>query len=162
MAEAKDINGYGGVFTDAIPVQNPKTELAAAFYNRNSEDTAQMTRTSTKARITFTPVATAGPVVLVANTIGVNSHWGAGSAQKPGIVKNSTGDYTITMPSSFTDAVGYVEQVVFLDATAGVRGPVLGRAQVYSIASNVISVHVYDASGALADLTTDTIVVRAE
>lgn len=162
MAEAADINTYGGVFSDEKPVENPKTQQAAAFFNRMSEDTAQMTRTSCKARITFVPVATAGPIALDASTIGINSHWGSGSTQKPAILKNDTGDYTITMPASFTDTVGYIESVAFLDADAGVRGTTLGRAQVYAVASNVISVHVYNSSNALADLTTATIVVRAE
>lgn len=162
MAGPRDIFTYGGVFVDANVVEDPETELSAAYYDRLAEDTAQMTRTTTKARCTFVPVAAAAPQTLSPVNITSSSHWGLGSPQKPVITKTGTGSYRVIYPTTFTDALGVAEDVTFDDAFAQVRGLTDGYARVSSVAANAIAVLVYDASGALADLTGNTIVVRAE
>jgi hypothetical protein len=162
MTTPRDINTYGGVFLDQTPVQNPTTQQSAAFANRANEDLAQLTRTTTKARVTFIPVAAAGPVVVDALTITIASHYGSGSAQKPVITKTATGIYSAVFPASAIDSLAVTETVSFVDGDAAVRGPTNGSARVFSIATNTIVVYVYDAAGALADLTLDTIVLRAE
>ena len=162
MTTPRDINTYGGVFLDQTPVQNPQTQQSAAFANRANEDIAQMTRTTTKARVTFVPVVTPAPVVLSALTITVDSHYGSGSAQKPVLTKSATGIYSLVFPASAIDSLAVTEVVSFVDGNASVRGLTNGSARVISIATNTIVVYVYDAAGALADLTLDTIVLRAE
>ena len=162
MTTPRDINTYGGVFLDQTPVQNPQTQQSAAFANRANEDLAQLTRTTTKARVTFVPVATAAPIALSALTVTVASHYGSGSAQKPVITKTATGIYSIVFPASAIDSLDGSETVSFVDGSAAVRGVTDGYARVFSIATNTIVVYVYDAAGALADLTLDTIVLRAE
>lgn len=162
MDGPRDIFTYGGVFVDANVVENPQKELSAVYYDRLAEDTAQMSRTTIKARCSFIPTAAAAPVTLDPSTVTSRSHWGTGSPQKPVVTKTATGAYTITYPATFTDALGLVEDVTFDDASAQVRGATDGHARVRGITGTAITVFVYDAASALADLTGNTVHVRAE
>ena len=111
MAEAHELDDYGGEMADAEPVADPQTELAAAFYNRNSEDTAHLTRTGCKARVQFTSTTWAGAKTYAASEVTHSSQWGLTDAQKPTVQQTAQGLYTLTWAATYTDALGNVETV---------------------------------------------------
>jgi hypothetical protein len=80
------------------------------------------------------------------------SHAGVGAGQLPTAVKNSTGLYAITYPASFEDGLGQEEIISFGFGGGRVRHlSTAGHVQV-TLASNVISVAVFDMAGVLSDL----------
>jgi len=60
---------YGGPFEDALPVEDPETQLAADQYNRLAEDTAQLTRSGTRAILRFGTTTGAPPNVTSACSV---------------------------------------------------------------------------------------------
>lgn len=157
----KTLQDYGSPFVDAEATANPTTELAASQFNRLSEDSAQMTRTSTKIMVKFaTSAGGAGAIPVVDST----SQWGEGISFTPTAVKTSTnGVYLITYAVEYDDAlvgttgneaVEETEQVSFRfiwGSALHATGPVLGHVRGTSV-DNVITVYVFDATGALSDL----------
>src|SRR5262245_24711312 len=103
MTTARTIDNYGGPYEDELPVENPKTEQSAAFANRSLEDLAQFTRTTTKAWVRFATTTAAAPQTITPSA--GQSHMGTGSGVLPTVAKTATGTYTVTYPSSWTDAL---------------------------------------------------------
>lgn len=66
-----------------------------------------MSRTTLKAWAKFSTTASAGPISVTV-TDG-ESHAGTSAGQLPTCLKNSTGNYTLTYPASFVDALGTTE-----------------------------------------------------
>jgi hypothetical protein len=157
---AKTIANYGSPFQNAEAVANPTTEQSADQYNRHSEDSAQMTRTSTKIMVKFmTNSGGVGAVTVDDST----SQWGEGISYEPAVAKTGTGLYTITYATEYDDAlvgttgneaVEETEQVSFRFVWGGAlhtTGPVLGHVRGTSV-NNVITVYVFNAGGTLSDL----------
>lgn len=111
MATPRTIDTYGGVFTDASPVEDPTTTQSAAQYTRHSEDTAQMTRTSLKAWVKFKTSAAAAPVTITPDA--GYSHMGVDGAALPVVTKTATGEYRVTYTTPFTDGLGESEAISF-------------------------------------------------
>jgi hypothetical protein len=147
MTLPRTLSTYGGEFTDAYPVEDPNTTQAAAYYNRHAEDTAEMSRTTTKVRVQFQTTTDAAPVAVTA--LAGRCHAGAGSGNLPTIEKTATGTYEITYPTTWTDSLGTEESVGFTFARAQVHGTTPGHAQP-ECASNVITVYVMDPASAFA------------
>jgi hypothetical protein len=156
------ISSYGGPFFDAKAVKDPTTQLAAAFADRMFEDVAQLTRASGFTWFSFITTLTAAVTTLSAANVAVASFFGSGSAQKPTVSKTATGTYTLTWPSTFDDAlvgvagmdgVAETQSVAFTFASGlNNMGATNGYARVTAIASNVVTVKVYDTTDALSDL----------
>ncbi len=157
------LSDYGAPFQDVRPTRDPTTQLAAAKYNRMVEDAAQATRTVQRAVVSFLTTATAAPTTVSAGSVTCFTVWGSGSAQKPVVTKTATGAYTLTWTATFDDGlvgvagmetVAVTENVVF---TMPVGAPntrsASGYAKVLTIASNVVTVGVYDNTDALSDLS---------
>lgn len=147
MAEPRAIGNYGGIKEDAAPVENTKSQVSAGEWNRKSEDTAQMTRTSAKAIVSFTTDAAGGtPFNLPANTIGIKTQWGNGDSYKPTISKTSDpGRYSLTFAAAYVDALGDQESLGFFEAKAWARSsdPLDHLdVDVLSVGSNVVTVAV--------------------
>lgn len=165
--EPRTIENYGGPYQDARAVKDPTTQAAAAFYNRKSEDVAQMTSATGFTWFSFT-TSSASPAVLAANTVSVSGLFGSGSAAKPTCEKTATGIYVLTWPTEFDDAlvgvtgmesVAETQTVTFTFASGlNVFGATNGYARVVTLASNVVTVNVYNTSDALSDLSGSKIV----
>jgi hypothetical protein len=158
------LSDYGAPYQDVRPTRDPTTQLAAAKYNRMVEDAAQGTRTAPRAEVSFLTTATAAPTTVAAGNVTCFTVWGSGSAQKPVVTKTATGSYTLTWTATFDDGlvgvenmetVAVTESVVF---TMPIGAPntrsAAGYAKVLTIASNVVTVGVYDNNtDALSDLS---------
>lgn len=161
----KTISDYGAPYQDSRPCKDPTTQAAAARYNRMAEDVAQGSRTVSRAVVSFVTTSTGATVTVDAANVTHFSVWGSGSAQKPTVVKTATGTYTVTWEEEFDDAlvgvdnmdaVAETEAVVFTMPVGrpNVRGATNGDARVSEIASNVVTILVYDTATppALSDL----------
>lgn len=153
----KTIDNYGGPWIDAEALANPLTDQPASSMNRIGEDAAQMTRTSTKTMVSFATSVAAPSAVAV---VDASSQWGDGNAYKPTVEKTATGTYEILYATSYDDAlvgtpgneeVEQTEAVVFRFIWGNAIGSVFGHVQGSSI-DNVVTAHVFDATGALSDL----------
>ena len=157
------LSDYGAPYQDVRPVRDPTTQAAAEKYNRMAEDVAQATRPIQRAAVSFLTTATAAPTTVSAGNVTCFTVWGSGSAQKPVVTKTATGAYTLTWTATFDDglvgvenmeAVAETESVVF---TMPIGAPntrsASGYAKVLTIASNVVTVGVYDNTDALSDLS---------
>jgi hypothetical protein len=153
MAGIATIETYGGPFKDALPVEDPTTEQSSAYGNRQMEDEAHMTRTTSRVIVRFLTTTTASLPATVATT-NARSHYGTGPAQHPtSIQKTATGLYTITYPASFTDVLGVVETLSFYAPQGRVESTsVFGHVQCTTPGNNVINVAVTDMAGTLTDL----------
>lgn len=126
--------------------------------NRIAEDLAQTTRTVARACFCFATTATAAPTVVP--TIDNATVWGEGGGTSPAIAKTATGTYEAVFASEFedglagtiADAESETEQVNFRFPWGNVRGSVFGHAQV-TPSNNTLIIHVFDAAGALSDLS---------
>ena len=145
--QSKIIGDYGGPYKDALPVEDPETQLSSDAFNALAEDTAQLTRTGVRAIARFATDTASNPAVTRAVSV-----WGNARAQQPTITRNGIGQYTVTYPASFIDANGVSEDVSFLFAQASIEGTTPGHVRVSSIAANVIGIRVFDASWAPSDL----------
>ena len=157
------LSDYGAPYQDVRPVRDPTTQAAAEKYNRMAEDVAQATRPIQRAVVSFLTTATAAPTTVAAGNVTCFTVWGSGSAQKPVVTKTATGAYTLTWTATFDDGlvgvenmedVAETESVVF---TMPVGAPNVrsagARANILTIASNVVTVEVYDNTGALSDIS---------
>jgi hypothetical protein len=156
------LSDYNAPVQDVRPVRDPTTQLPAARYNRLAEDTAQGTRTAPRAEVTFL-TSSGGTGTISAANVTHFSVWGSGSSMKPTVAKTATGKYTLTWPATAADglvgvenmeSVAVTESIVFTMPVGApnVRGTTAGWARVASIASNVATVEVFDATGSLSDL----------
>ncbi len=157
------LSDYGAPYQAVRPVRDPTTQAAAEKYNRMAEDVAQATRPIQRAAVSFLTTATAAPTTVAAGNVTCFTVWGSGSAQKPVVTKTATGAYTLTWTATFDDGlvgvenmedVAETESVVF---TMPVGAPNVrsagARANILTIASNVVTVEVYDNTGALSDIS---------
>lgn len=156
------IASLGGPYEDEEAVVDPTSEVAAAFLDRALEDVAQMTNAIGFSWYSFTTTATAAPVTLGASTVSVSGLFGSGTAQKPTVAKTATGVYTLTWPAIFDDAlvgvtgmsaVSETQTVAFtFAAQPNVLGATNGYARVATLATNVVTINVYDTTDAASDL----------
>lgn len=145
--QSKTIGDYGGPYKDALPVEDPETQLSSDVFNALAEDAAQLTRTGIRAIARFMTDPSSNPAVTQAVSV-----WGNAIAQQPTITRNGIGQYTATYPVSFVDANGVSEDVSFFFAYPSIEGTTPGHVRVSSIAANVIGIRVFNASWALSDL----------
>ena len=92
----------GGEITDYSDVEDPTTDLAGAFNSETRADVAAMTRMIPRAFVAFTTNGTTCTVV------DHDAVWGGDLAVKPTVAYVSDGLYTVTWPTTITDARGVV------------------------------------------------------
>ena len=153
--EPRTIGSYGGPKLDALPVSNPESQVAASEMNRYMEDVAQATRTVLRASVRFLADATVPATdPLPPAAVSHRSVWGNGVAQKPVVVRDGVGLYTVTYASTFTDPLGVTESVAFFGGQVSLSSAASAddfSGRILTIAANVASIVVKDA-GALADV----------
>lgn len=158
----RTIASYGGPFQDEKAAEDPVSEVAAAFYNRKACDTSQLTNATGMTWFSFIPTTTAATTTVSAANVSVSGVWGSGSGQKPTVVKTSTGTYTLTWTATFADELVGVTNMASVEETQSVAftfasglnvfGATNGFARVSALASNVVTVLVYDTGLSLSDL----------
>lgn len=140
------------VLSDAQPVEDPSTELAAPYYSRIAEDVAQCTRTAKRAIIVFTTSA-ASP----ANVVRVQTCWGDTLSYAPVVTRTGAGLYTLTFPASFFDGLGESETVSFFSAKGEVSSLTEDGYVRCTVTGAVINVVVRNSStNAASDFTAGT------
>lgn len=150
-----DLDTYGGTFTDAEPVVDPTTQMAASYDMKRSADLAQLTRNVMKVWIRFETRGTNGALTISARS----TIWGDTNAYDPTTAtRSAAGTYSLTWPASFNDLLATAETVSF---TRG-HGSIADTTEVGFI--NVVpsgataAVRVFDATGAASDLTAGTLI----
>jgi hypothetical protein len=149
------IANLGGPYTDAVPADNPETDLDADNGNLALEIVAQASQTVERARCLFVTTAVAAPTVVAAANVTNRSNWGSGSAQKPVVTKTATGRYTLTYAATYVNGLTVTETVAFTLPWCQAWGanPVDNlHARVLSVASNVINVVTQSPLGTDADV----------
>ncbi len=155
--EDKQLADFGGPKADALPIEDVTTQVSSSEYNRVCEDVAQMTHTSVRAEFTFVVGAALHPTLT-----NFRSHWGNSLAQQPTVTRTAAGLYTVTFPSSYTDALGHVEAVSFIGGDAAMNTVNACSAAAYEFAGPVFKIVVKDSGGTASDLTsTETVFVWA-
>lgn len=161
MTTPRDIDSYGGVFSDAEVVKDPTTEISSSYDNRLHEDVAQMTRTTDGAAVKFVTDTGAAPLTVAAANVLVRAHSGTGSASKPVVTKSATGVYALTFTTPFEDGLEEDEAISFFAADATPLANSTGYARC-TVAANVINVFVFSSGDVPSDLAGLTIYVTAK
>jgi len=138
---------YGGPFEDALPIEDPETQLSADQYNRLAEDAAQLTRAGTRAIVRFATVTGATAAITSACSV-----WGNGETQRPSIQRTAPGTYLLTYPTSLLDELGEEEDIFFSYALPQLEGATPGHARVLSVEGNTVKLSVFDAAWSASDL----------
>lgn len=150
---------YGGAMADYESVQDPTTDLAAAYWNKLAASVAAMTHTAPRAVRRFVGHATtpADPSSGLVH----DSQWGSSSGVKPTVTRNGTGDITITWTSSQTDELGVSHTLNLRYAKGYAEGATAYHVQCSCPTANTVSVRIFDMAGAASDAVGATIVVEA-
>lgn len=96
LPETPSTTTFGGPYTDYDAVVDPETEFSATNLNKLAATAAALANVSPRAWC----------VVTNASGWSILSHgavWGSSDAVKPTVARNSTGNYTITWQTSYTD-----------------------------------------------------------
>lgn len=129
----------GGTILDYSAVEDPNTDLAAEFSNEVRADTAAMTRMIPRAYVAFTTNGTTCTVVEH------DAVWGNDLAIAPTVARTGTGAYTVTWPTTVTDARGVVRSLNLRRGSAGLDY-VGFFASPKRVSANSFTMIVYDAS----------------
>jgi len=153
---------YGAPFQNEEAVVDPVSEVDAVFYNRKACDTAQLTVATGFTWFSFVTATDAAPFTVPAGNVQVSGVWGNGSPAKPTVSKTAPGVYTLTWATEFDDELVGVENMESVAETQSVAftfasglnnaGASNGYARVSLLASNSVTVQVYDTSDAPSDL----------
>lgn len=149
------IANLGGPYVDAVPADNPETDLDADNGNLALEIVAQTSQTVERARCMFLTTVVAAPTTVAAANVTNRSNWGSGTAQKPAVTKTAVGRYTLTFAATYPNGLGDAETVAFTLPWCQAWGadPVDNlHARVLSVASNVIMVMIQSPLGTDADV----------
>lgn len=150
-----DLNSYGGVKSNYAPVEDPTVDESADHRNLYAANVAAMTQTAPRAICRFvghgtTPTDPASNVHFAV--------WGNGLSVKPTVARTGAGVYTITWPTTITDALGVSQSVNLATGWANVEGASLYFVQV-TVSVNVATVRVFNSSGVANDAVGVTLAV---
>lgn len=127
---------YGGAAADlGITVVDPTTDRPAAAGNKMFCGAAMLTHLAWRAVVKIT-----------ASGIPINGHfacWGDTPDLCPTAVRVSTGLYTITWPTTVTDALGVVHTVSFRAARAKFYGSAVALLSTCTPAANVVTLRIF-------------------
>lgn len=156
---AKTLDSYGAPYADRRAVADPSVELAARLYNRQAEDTVQMTRMTKRVYLKFTPTGAAATVAVTPNADG-RTVWGSGASFDPtSLNKTATGVYLATYPTTFddglvgttSDSVSETETVNFTFAGGNIEGTSPAVCLVTPL-NNTLTIRIFDMAGVATDL----------
>lgn len=157
MATPKEAEDYGGgiAIADEEPVENAQGQLSAVHYQRLTEDTAQMTRTSCKAIVKWTTKSSGA----VGTVVSMKGQLGDTAPFFPTIARSGAGLYTLTFAADYPDGLGEDETTGFYDAHSHIAS-LSERGDCPSTASGaVVQVNLRTTADALSDFTADSTVI---
>lgn len=141
---------YGGPWNDYSAVVDATTDVSAGNSTSGGNawaiDTESMLRTAVRAWVVFTPAGTGSP------TLGTNwTMWPTSGNAAPVVTRTGVGLYAITCPVSVIDEMSASQTLNLLAGDCQCQSQsVLWLAQV-SVSGNVVSIAIFNSSGALAD-----------
>lgn len=165
LPNSSSINAYGsGVLVDAVPLVDPTSEIGAAALNPLRNDVAAMTTVSPRLIFQYQASATSPAVVSSATwTAGNDSVWGNANANLPIITRNSTGFYTVQLPSTVSDQIGNSNLVNIRYAKCFLiddSGTVPAIVTCTVISASTFRIKQYLAAGSLSDFAGSLFVVE--
>lgn len=146
LPDVDDLATLGGVMENYDPVTDPTVELDAGYDNKTRANIAGATQTLDRVFVQFVSAA--------ANPITVQSHnavWGNTPAVAPTVNRNSAGRYTVTWPTSVTDALGVSHTVGLVGGRGNAQSGAFFQVQFLKSTSNVAEVYIFNAAGGLVD-----------
>lgn len=155
LPDIASINTYGGILTDAFPVEDPTTDRSADDSNDAYADVAGLTHTGIRAWVSFIGNATTptDPVINVHDAT-----WGNDSGVKPTVTRNSSGVYTIQWPTTVEDELENTKTLNLRRAWASFEGTVPYFHTATTGTSSVV-LRVFNSGAALNDAVGVTITV---
>ena len=156
LPDVADLDTVGGTFVNADAVIDPTTDMDAAFQNRLTAQVAMLSHTAPRAMCRCTVF---GGVITRADHDAV---WGSTSAVAPTVARSGAGVYTITWAASYDDLQSTPEAhtTALRFALVTAYGPITPAiANAYLSTSRVVTVNVYDVTGAAIDIPQFTVVV---
>lgn len=145
LPDTDDLAALGGVMVNYAPVEDPTTDLDAAYDNKVRANVAGMTQTAIRAECHFTTHAT---------TPTMDSHysvWGNAPAVAPTVARQALGQFRITWPSSATDELGTSHTINLRGGKANPQSATFVQPQVKKVSANVMDIYLFDAAGAASD-----------
>jgi hypothetical protein len=142
--------GAGQSLSDAEPVDDPTTELAAAYYQRLAEDVAQLTRTAPRAILVWT---TKGAGV-VGTAVRTKTMWGDTLSFAPTVTRNGVGDYTLTYPATYNDGLAYAETIAWFAGHSSANSTDKYVVET-AVSGAVVNIIICDNTFAVSDATPD-------
>lgn len=164
LPNSSSLNAYGsGTLIDAVPLVDPTSELGAAALNPLRNDVSAMTAVVPRCLFQFT--GTAGtPVVSTSATwtAGNDSVYGNAPAVTPTMVRNSTGNITVTLPASVSDQLTGSSPILLniRNAEVSVGGSTVGKGQVTINSASTFTIFLFNSSNAASDLVSSLIFVK--
>lgn len=154
LPDIADVDTYGGLKVNHAPLVDSSKQETANNRNEYVADVAALTNTGLRGWCAFDPGASVGdPATNVHGAM-----WGSAAPVKPTPSKNSTGNYTITWPTTVTDALGVVHTTNIRRALWNVEGTTFVHVQVTPATANTVTVLMFDAAGSATDGGASTIV----
>lgn len=141
-----DLASLGGVMVNYRDVEDPTTDLDAGYDNKARTNVAGATQTNIRAEVHFVTAA-AGPFAATAHF----AVWGNTPAVAPVITRAALGRFTITWPTTVTDALSASHTVALVGGWCNAQSTTFAKAQVVKTAANVVDVYLFDAAGAASD-----------
>jgi hypothetical protein len=158
------------VLDNAYPVTDPTTDLDAAADNKARNNNAGMTHTQCRAWVRF---YAANPVTDPASNVH-DAVWGDAIADKPVCARTGVGIFTVTWPSTVDNLLSQAGATAAQGGETGISvnirtakawaasGTTFRYATATVTSANVVTVHVFDAAGALVDPSASTCLVTVE
>lgn len=138
-----------GTLIDYSAVEDPNTDQPAAGANAQQASTAMMTRMASRAYCTFTYAS--------GSSAPVNEHdavWGTGAPVLPVVARSSAGIFTITWPTTVSDALGATRSVNFRRGWPNIEAAgVVLVGYVKRNSANVLQINIVNGSGTPTDPT---------
>lgn len=139
---------YGGVLVDYKTAKiDGTTDRSASEGNKAFGSVAAMSHCAPQLIVQFQTAATTGAIVLVS----WEAAWKTNSVTPPTLARSTTGVFTVTLGSTFTDELGDTQTTSLRWAIAQYAESTAYRAQVDRTAANVYTVYTFNAGGTAAD-----------
>lgn len=139
-------NTYGGQISNYESVVDPTTDRDAAAASLAYMSVAAMTAICPRAYVVIQGSATT-PTVM-----DHNSGWGTGIAVVPTLVRNGTGDITVTWPATVTDANSQSHTLNLVRCVGwNIEGTTAGFVTVTPTTANSMRVRLFNTSGTAND-----------
>ena len=139
---------YGGELQDYKTAKvDATTDRSAAEGNKAFASVASMTHCAPKAIVQIQTAASTGAMVLVS----WDAAWKANTITPPTLARSTTGVFTLTFATTFTDELGDTQTTSLRWALAQYAEATAYRAQAEVTSANVVTLYTYNAGGTAAD-----------